>query len=96
MLNLFGNFVQKRRHLIVDEMNVVDSLKVISEIKDDSKIHGLMEMEIGNCGWADKPNAWFMHFSATDKQWRTIITRFNERKFTLVLKDDDRIYLIRK
>lgn len=96
MINLFKNIVQKRRHLIVDESNVMDALKVISGVKNDSKIRILTKMEVGNCGWADKPNAWFIHYDSTDYQWRKSIAIYAENGFKLVLKEDDRIYLVKE
>lgn len=96
MVNLFKNIMQKRRHLFVDESGVMDTLKVISTVKHESKINILTKMEVGNCGWADEPDAWFVHYDSTDRQWRKTIAMFKEKGYKLVLKEDDRIYVVKE
>ena len=69
MFNLFGNIMQKERHLIVEEAKVMTVLKMLTDIKQKSKIYNDLNMEIGNCMWADEPDAWFMRFTTTNGQW---------------------------
>lgn len=93
MTSLLNSFVTKRRHLIVEENDVMTVLKVLNEVKSNSKIHILMSMEVGNCGWTDDPTKWFIHFDATNKQWSSVITKINEANRKIVLRKDDRLYL---
>lgn len=93
MFNLFENIVQKGRHVIVKEKNVMTVLKVLTDIKQKSKFHTGMSMEIGNCKWTDDPDAWFMQFTSTTGQWRKFITVLKEQGYTLVLDDNDRYYV---
>ena len=93
LFNLSKSIVQKRRYLVVDESDVMIALKAISKVKNDSKFHFSSSMEVGNCGWADDANAWFIHFDATGNQWRNIIAMLIKDKYNLVLKEDDRLYL---
>lgn len=93
MFNLFENIVQKERHIIVKEDDVMIALKVLTEIKQKSKIHTGMSMEIGNCKWKDDPDAWFMTFTSTTCQWRKLIAVLKERGYTMVLDDNDRFYV---
>ena len=93
MFNLFENIVQKERHIIVKEKNVMNVLKALTDIKQKSKIHTGMSMEIGNCGWADDPDAWFMIFSSTTAQWRKLITALKEEGYTMVLDNKERFYV---
>ena len=85
MFNLFENIVQKRRYLIVDEANVMTVLKVLDDIKHVSKFYYAKVMEIGNCHWANDPEAWFIHFEATSGQWRKMIAVLKEQGYTLIL-----------
>lgn len=93
MFNMAGNFIQKRRYLVADEADVMSVVKVIDEIKRNSRIHHMMNMEIGNCSWADEPTAWFIHFDATDKQWRKLMNMVHDLGYQIVLREDDRLYL---
>ena len=93
MFNLFENIVQKQRHIIVKEKDVMTVLKGVTDIKQHSKIHTGMSMEIGNCKWADDPDAWFMMFTSTTGQWRKLITVLKEQGYTMVLDDKERFYV---
>ena len=96
MIILLENFDQKRRNLILDESDVMTVLKVLSEITQESRFHILMNMEIGNCGWADEPKAWFIHYNATTKQWKSAIEKLGHMNYQIVLKHDERFHLIKK
>lgn len=96
MLNVMGSIIQKRRYLVADEANVMDVVKVIDEIKRSSKIHKEMNMELGNCEWADEPTAWFINFDVTDTQWKKALNMVHNLGYQIVLRDGDRLYLDRK
>ena len=57
-------FITKRHHIIVEETDVLNALKVIN------KYHKIVpEIAVGNCGWADDTNKWFIHFTTTNSKW---------------------------
>ena len=93
MFNLFKNIVQKRRYTVVEESDVMTVLKVLHNIKRKSRFHLLMEMEIGNCGWANKPEAWFIHFGSTTGQWRKFITTLEEEGYTMVVDNQENFHV---
>lgn len=93
MFNLFDSIVQKRRHTIVKEDDLMTVLKVLTAIKQKSRFYNLMDMEIGNCGWADETDAWFMHFTTTTSQWRKLITALKEEGYTMVLDKEERFHV---
>lgn len=96
MFNVFGSFIQKRRYLVTEEANVMDIVKVIDQIKRTSKIHTMMNMELGNCDWKDEPDMWFIHFDVTDRQWRKAMGMTDELGYQIVLRNDDKLYLTKK
>lgn len=96
MINLFSIFVKKRHALIVDESDVMTTLKVLDEISHKSRFHIITGMEIGNCGWSNDPTAWFIHYDATAKQWRSVIEKFEQMNYQIVLKQDERFHLNKK
>ena len=93
MFNVIGSIVQKRHYLTVEEANVMDALKAIDEIKRSSRIHKVMNMELGNCGWKDEPATWFINFDVTDNQWKKIMGILRDTGYQIVLREDDRLYL---
>ncbi len=96
MSKLSDYFVKRRHHLILDESSIVTMLKVLDETKRESKFRILMDMEIGNCGWMDEPEKWFMFFEVTNKQWKTVITKLSAIDFQLVLDEQDYFHLEKK
>lgn len=93
MFNLFDTFAKKRRHLIVEEEDVMVTLKVFDEANHKNKVSYLMNMEIGNCGWLDEPTKWYIFFDATNKKWKSIIAAFKKEGYKIVLGEDDKFYL---
>lgn len=88
---------KKRHFLIVEEADVMTLLKVLDEIKRGSSLFTVyMDMEIGNCGWAEEPTKWFVHFDVTNKQWRKVIENLETQNYQIVLKWDDNNYLEKK
>lgn len=66
MKNLMDRIVNKRYHLILEECDLIETLRVIN------KHHRVVpEMRVGNCGWVDT-NKWFIHFTSTEFKWRLI------------------------
>lgn len=70
MANLLHGLVTKRRHLVMEEENVMKVIKVLN----NHKLY--REISIGNCGWEDT-SKWFIHFDASRKQWNSIVTELN-------------------
>lgn len=67
MKNLLNQVVTKRCHLVLEEQDVINTLKMIN------KHHRIVpDMAVGNCGWADDPNKWFIHFTTTRAKWNVI------------------------
>lgn len=57
----------KNFSLIVEEKDVTKTLKVIN-----SHHRFVPDMQVGNCGWADDDNKWFIHFTTTMAKWKVI------------------------
>lgn len=93
MFNLFDIFAKKRRHLIVEEEDVMTVLKVFNKVNHSFKIGILMNMEIGNCGWAKEPSKWFINFDATNKKWKAIIAALKKEGHNIFLEENDKFYL---
>lgn len=96
MSKLSDYFVKRRHYLILDESNVMSMLKVLDEVNRETRFRVLMDMEIGNCGWSDEPNMWFMHFTETNKQWKSTIAKLNAIDFEVVLTEKDHFHLKKK
>ena len=62
-------FNNKRRYLIVEEIDVTTVLTVINR---HQSILGNNEKLTGNCGWKNDPTKWYVRFYASDKQWGKI------------------------
>lgn len=59
-----------RRYLIVEEKDVTAVLTVINR---QYRFYNSQGLVVGNCGWADEPTKWFIHFDATSKQYDNIL-----------------------
>lgn len=55
-----------RRHLLVDEKNMSNVLVVLNK-------HKIRCVSIGNCGWADFTDRWFIFFTASDKNYSSVM-----------------------
>lgn len=67
MRNFVNHFISKRFHLVVEEEDVTKALQIINK-------HHLTapNMSVGNCGWADDRNKWFIHFTTSQAKWDII------------------------
>ena len=63
-----------RRHLIVKEEDLTTVLGIInSEIKISKQ-----NQMIGNCGWKNEPEKWFIHFEGTIKECMKITEKLEQ------------------
>ena len=62
-------FIKKRRDFIVEEKDVTT---ILSAVGREAKTTNYC---IGNCGWADQPNKWFISFYTTDKRYGRIMKK---------------------
>jgi hypothetical protein len=97
MINLIEENRKMRHHVIVEEKELLKFLKVLDAISQESK-RGvlLMDMEIGNCGWKDRPNCWYVFFDLANKHWRSLITILDKLEYGLVLGKDANLYLAKR
>lgn len=58
---LFDRFTVKRRHIVMNKEDVMNTLEFINSI-------GLYDVGIGNCCWDDE-RKWFIDFDASDMKW---------------------------
>ena len=80
MKRLFDKFITERHHLVLEEDDVIGTLKVIQ------KHHRVLpDVRVGNCGWKDE-NKWFIHFTTSRARWKTIR---NELKVVRVFENLD-------
>lgn len=92
-MKIIDNVVAKRHHLIVEEKDVMSLLKVFDNVNRSSRLVHTMNMEIGNCGWANEPTKWFIRFDTTDRKWKKILAELSHINRKLVLKEDNKFYL---
>lgn len=76
MSNVADLALVNRRYLVMDKEDVMEVLDVINK-------HGKWFIDkriaIGNCGWADYPDRWFIHFNANQNQWWHIVNNLNQK-----------------
>ena len=95
MINLRDKFVKFRRELIVEHDDVMLVLECLDEIKRDSRFFTiLMDMEIGNCGWAHEPSKWFIQVDMTNEQWDKLIDKLACDDREIILKNKGRFYVV--
>lgn len=70
MMNLFYDLKVKRRHLVVDERDVLNIIRVLN------KYGCLTGMGVGNCGWADRTK-WFIHFDMSGRKWDRLVAELD-------------------
>lgn len=67
MRKILDSIITRTCHLVVEEQDVVKTLRVINQH------HKLVpDMRVGNCGWADDTNKWFIHFVTSKAKWKEI------------------------
>ena len=62
-------FNQRRQNLIVEESDVTTVLMAINRNRG---FFSSKDVTAGNCGWEKDPSKWYVHFDASDKEWRRI------------------------
>lgn len=65
-------FKKKMREFIVDEKDVTAVITVIN------KHRRYADMSVGNCGWAEEPEKWFIIFHEYDKVYGQIVDELNK------------------
>lgn len=96
MINLIEEFVKVRRHIILDERDVMTMLRVLDDLSIEPKHIIRMNMEIGNCGWENRPKCWYIFFDLSDKYWKTLISILKKLDYGLVLDEDANLYLAKR
>lgn len=93
MANLIDKLVIKRHYIVTNEWNVLGLIRLINDRCNSCSKHRLVA---GNCGWKDM-NKWFVHFSCTDEQWRSIIDQLHKEEFELIVKNETRdVFMTRR
>lgn len=72
MLKLIEKLIVKRRSLVCEEADLTKVLGVINK-HQDPWIICRPNMSVGNCGWKDDTNKWFVHFDASKRAWQKIV-----------------------
>lgn len=86
MMNVFDRFTVKKRHFIVKENNMVETLKMIQSAKSEGYYAG--GINVGNCGWAEEPDSWFAHVNLTNNQWKSLLEQCKANNYQLVIKEN--------
>ena len=68
-------FCNKRRCLIVEEVDVTTVLTAISK---HQKFFSNKEKTTENCGWKNAPSKWYVKFYASDREWGRIAGELSE------------------
>lgn len=72
MSKIVDSIVVKSYNIVMEEQDVTKTLKVIQ------KHHKLLpSMRVGNCGWADDPNKWFIIVTTSKAKWGVIRKELN-------------------
>ncbi len=69
---MFNYFMKKTHMFIVEEKDVTTVLAVIN------KHRRYYDTRVGNCGWAEEPNKWFIGFDMRDKYYGEVVRDLNE------------------
>jgi hypothetical protein len=94
MKKAIDKLVVKRHYLIVEGRDVLETLGVVNEHR---VFYINQKLAVGECGWAQYPTKWFIHFDASDDQWASIIGHLHNKGFELVIKERPKdIFVIRK
>ena len=75
-MKFFDKVRVRRRHLIVNEGDLIQVLKVLdssftSRVLDWNVFRYRPNIDIGNCGWADE-RKWFIWFNASNYDWENM------------------------
>lgn len=87
MVNPIDLIIVKRRHVIVNEIDIVKVIKAL----DTKRINNI---EIGNCGW-DDAHKWFIYFKVNNNKWHKLVQELGITrvwKFTDIPVNGDGIY----
>lgn len=93
MINLFDILVKKDREIIIEEKDVITTLKAWNDVKNMSRFHVNANMEFGYRDNVNSAHKWVARFKATNKQWTNFIKEINKKNHKLILMDDDKIYV---
>lgn len=86
MIKIIDIFTVKRRCFIVKEKNLIEVMKMFSEaFHAGYRTDG---MTVGNCGWAEETDSWYIHANLTNNQWRELLNKCKENNYRLVIKDN--------
>lgn len=94
MINLKEILVKKDREIIIDEKDVMSTLKSWNTVKCRSRFYNRVDIEIGCCTESEEETRWLAQFSCTDKQWKEFIQELNAKNHKLMLEDDNKIYVV--
>ena len=73
-------------------MKEKDVTEIISVINKSTSIY---KFSMGNCGWADDKDMWFVHFEASKKEYRNIMIELCKIG-TMQLDEACRVYFTKK
>lgn len=93
VFNFKEKFIVKRYYLVLDRNDVLTAIEVIN--KFESWYVG-QNLAVGNCGWANEPYKWFIHFTAPVSKWRKMIGEFTHKNFELLVKEPEHLDVIRR
>lgn len=72
----------KRRHeIVLDEKDVTRAIQAIGK-----SIGIRNEVAIGNCCWANEPSKWFIHFTLSNKDWKSAVLKLQEIESVKIIK----------
>lgn len=86
MTKLIDKLVVKRHYIVLDEWSVLGLISLINYTCKSTSKH---KLTVGNCEWKNG-SKWFVNFSCTNEQWRSIINRLHKEGFELIVKDETR------
>ena len=68
-------FYQECRKIIVEDTDVTT---VLAAINRHQGFFSNANKRVGECGWADEPTKWYIHFYASSREWGKIAKDLSE------------------
>lgn len=75
--NLLSKLTINRHYLILDESDVIETLKIINAHK---VFYANQKLKVGINKKSLNDKEWFIHFNSTDDKWMRIVTDLKDRK----------------
>ena len=94
-MNLLSKLTVNRHYLILDESDVIETLKIINAHK---VFYANQKLKVGINKKSLNDKEWFIHFNSTDDKWMHVVADLN-KNFDIIVKNGGNVkdlYLVKK